>query len=256
MESVKVEKKTPSQNKNAIPVDESLLNKENFETEFVHDVYEDIAGHFSDTRHKPWPKVADFVAQFPCGSLIADIGCGNGKYLPCASPGVYMMGCDRSLNLCSISKQRGNDVWTSDCISTPLRDNILDGVISIAVIHHLSTEAKRVSAMEDFIRLLRPGGKALIYVWALEQNDGTVGARSFEHQDVFVPWCASSKQAKSSKATTAEQGAIGDDMKRYLRYYHISKGDEVKKMAEQVRGAVVEDVYYDSNNWAIILKKL
>ena len=27
----------------------------------VHSVYEEIAEHFSETRHKPWPKVMDFL---------------------------------------------------------------------------------------------------------------------------------------------------------------------------------------------------
>ena len=44
------------------------------ESKFVHDVYRDIAPHFSDTRHKPWPKVADFLTRLPRGSLVADIG--------------------------------------------------------------------------------------------------------------------------------------------------------------------------------------
>ena len=44
------------------------------ESKFVHDVYRDIAPHFSDTRHKPWPKVADFLTRLPHGSLVADIG--------------------------------------------------------------------------------------------------------------------------------------------------------------------------------------
>jgi len=44
-------------------------------------VYETIASHFSSTRHSPWPRVTEFIRQIPPGSLVADIGCGNGKYL-------------------------------------------------------------------------------------------------------------------------------------------------------------------------------
>ena len=47
-------------------------------------VYEEIAGHFSDTRHTPWPRVVEFLNSAPNGSLVADVGCGNGKYL-CAN---------------------------------------------------------------------------------------------------------------------------------------------------------------------------
>lgn len=42
-------------------------------------VYENIADHFSDTRYKPWPKVSSFLSSLPAGSVILDVGCGNGK---------------------------------------------------------------------------------------------------------------------------------------------------------------------------------
>lgn len=47
----------------------------------VHKVYNEIANHFSETRHSPWPHVEEFVCSFPDGSVLVDIGCGNGKYL-------------------------------------------------------------------------------------------------------------------------------------------------------------------------------
>lgn len=47
----------------------------------VHDIYENIFTHFSDTRNKSWPNVWNFVESFDSGSVLIDIGCGNGKYL-------------------------------------------------------------------------------------------------------------------------------------------------------------------------------
>lgn len=51
------------------------------EQEYVHKVYEEIATHFSSTRHSPWPRIVEFLRSLPVGSIVADIGCGNGKYL-------------------------------------------------------------------------------------------------------------------------------------------------------------------------------
>lgn len=51
------------------------------EKNYVHNVYDAIASHFSDTRQKPWPNVLDFVMSFDTGSILIDVGCGNGKYL-------------------------------------------------------------------------------------------------------------------------------------------------------------------------------
>lgn len=47
----------------------------------MYEVYEKIAPHFSNTRYKPWPKIADFLNGLEAGSIVADVGCGNGKYL-------------------------------------------------------------------------------------------------------------------------------------------------------------------------------
>lgn len=44
------------------------------EREHVHKVYSEIAAHFSDTRFKPWPRIAQFLQRQPPGSLIADVG--------------------------------------------------------------------------------------------------------------------------------------------------------------------------------------
>lgn len=53
---------------------------------------------------------------------------------------------------------------------TKLRSNYFDAVVSIGVIHHLSTEKRRIRALQELERILRPGGKIMIYVWALEQK--------------------------------------------------------------------------------------
>jgi tRNA (uracil-5-)-methyltransferase TRM9 len=49
-----------------------------YEQRHVHEVYESIAAHFSQTRYKPWPIVAEFLDQQPAGSLGLDVGSGNG----------------------------------------------------------------------------------------------------------------------------------------------------------------------------------
>lgn len=47
---------------------------EELEAEHVHKVYSQIAEHFSDTRFKPWPRIAQFLMEQPPGSIIADVG--------------------------------------------------------------------------------------------------------------------------------------------------------------------------------------
>ncbi|KAM3616192.1 uncharacterized protein V6R79_014098 [Siganus canaliculatus] len=139
------------------------------EEEYVHRVYDAIASHFSNTRHSPWPRVCDFLSSLPAGSVLADVGCGNGKYLG-VNPDVVAVGCDRSSALIQICAQRGFQAFVSDALTVPLRTASCDACISIAVIHHFSTPERRLAAVKELVRLLKPGGRALIYVWAFEQE--------------------------------------------------------------------------------------
>lgn len=82
-----------------------------YEEEHVHEVYEQIASHFSSTRYKvcvappslatnptnhiqPWPIVERFLKEQPDGAVGADVGCGNGKYLA-VNKKVFIVGSDR-----------------------------------------------------------------------------------------------------------------------------------------------------------------
>ncbi len=70
-----------------------------------------------------------------------------------------------------------------DNLNLPLKDESLDAVLSIAVIHHIATVERRVKALRELARVLRVGGKVMISVWAMEQNH-----RKFGSQDVLIPW--------------------------------------------------------------------
>uniref|UniRef100_A0A3B5LZT4 tRNA (carboxymethyluridine(34)-5-O)-methyltransferase n=1 Tax=Xiphophorus couchianus TaxID=32473 RepID=A0A3B5LZT4_9TELE len=139
------------------------------EEEYVHRVYDAIASHFSSTRHTPWPRVCHFLSALQPGSVLADVGCGNGKYLG-VNPQLITVGCDRSSSLVQICAERGFNAFVSDALSVPLRTDSCDACISIAVIHHFSTQERRLAAVRELVRLLKPGGQALIYVWAYEQE--------------------------------------------------------------------------------------
>lgn len=78
---------------------------------------------------------------------------------------------DISEGLIKIAHKKGcANVLCADALQLPIRSDSQDAVISIAVIHHFSTEDRRLRALEEIVRVLRPNGLALITVWALEQN--------------------------------------------------------------------------------------
>ncbi|XP_055970082.1 probable tRNA methyltransferase 9B [Sorex fumeus] len=152
------------------------------EQQHVHAVYESTAPYFSDLQSKAWPRVRQFLQEQKPGSLVADIGCGTGKYLKVNSQ-VHSLGCDYCGPLVEIARSRGCEVMVCDNLNLPFRDQGFDAIISIGVIHHFSTKQRRIRAIKEMARILVPGGQLMIYVWAMEQKN-----RHFEKQDVLVPW--------------------------------------------------------------------
>ncbi|XP_066140691.1 alkylated DNA repair protein alkB homolog 8 [Euwallacea fornicatus] len=243
----------------------------------VHKVYDNIADHFSDTRHKPWPNVLQFVHSFKSGDILVDIGCGNGKYLA-KNPLIFDLGCDRSIGLIDICRIRNFEAFIADCLSIPLRDNSADGVISIAVLHHLATETRRIRGLKEIIRILKLGGQALIYVWAHDQmnnhkksayimqdrknrkslskiqaveesqlvalSGGEISLpvhtnrSNFQANDVLVPW-----KLKDEDKTT------------FLRFYHVFEEDELDSLCRKIDNIEIVKSYYDQGNWCVLLKK-
>lgn len=50
------------------------------------------------------------------------------------------------------------------------RSDAFDVSLCIAVLHHLSTAERRLAGLRELVRITRPGGLVLVYVWALEQE--------------------------------------------------------------------------------------
>ena len=152
-------------------------SEERVEEQHVTRVYNEIALHFSETRHTPWPNVAHFLKELTVGSIVYDVGCGNGKYMN-VNPNVCMIGADVSFQLARICEAKGMSTILSDVKCLPFRSDSGDNVISIAVLHHLASESGRMQALQEIIRVLRPHGTALISVWAFEQHNSHSGSES------------------------------------------------------------------------------
>ena len=97
------------------------------------------------------------------------IGCGNGKYLGVNSS-VCCIGSDICSELVSIAGRRGHEVVVMDCLNLPYRSGVFDAAICVAVVHHLSTVERREKSVRELARVVRPGGRLLVYVWAMEQS--------------------------------------------------------------------------------------
>jgi tRNA (uracil-5-)-methyltransferase TRM9 len=156
----------------------------------------------------------------------------------------------------------------ADNLSLPHPPGTFDFAISIAVIHHLSTPTRRVEAVKAVLDILRKpssssaqgGGKALIYVWALEQKDSRRGWDEGHEQDVMVPWVLKQKKEKKARQRKVDGAGNGDadqeeekasDDKTFLRYYHLYKKGELEQDIVEAGGVVLESGYEKDNWWAI-----
>lgn len=256
-------------------------NAAKLELENVHNVYNQIGNHFSETRHSPWPNVEEFILSLHPGSILCDIGCGNGKYLK-SNPQIYNIGCDRSESLLSVCREREFNVFLSDCLNLPFASNTVDACISIAVIHHLASKERRIKAIQEMTRILATNGKALIYVWAknqkannkkssyLRQNKKTdengdavnvsnnieiesksslpihTNRTQFKHQDILVPWKLKNEFNEDSR----------DEKKTFLRFYHVFEENELENLCREIKNIEIVKSYYDQGNWCIIFKKI
>ena len=56
----------------------------------------------------------------------------------------------------------------------------------IAVLHHLSTPERRLAGLRELVRIIRPGGLVLVYVWALEQEAKKVKKKHLKEVEFTV----------------------------------------------------------------------
>jgi len=233
------------------------------EKKHVQNLYNAIADSWDRTRYKGWPRVDEFIDGLPKHSLLADLGCGNGKYM--GRKNAVVIGCDISERLVEICRRKGFEAQVSDALRAPYRSNSFDGAISIAVLHHLSSKKRRIQALGEVIRVIKGGGHGLVYAWALDQGkcEGDVGARQFPSQDVYVPFHLRADYTDPAKHPDIE---FNSEKKSFVfqRYCHVYKEGEIESLLlEAARGMgsgddliSVQETYYDMSNWCVRFQKL
>lgn len=211
------------------------------ELQHVHQVYDEIAHDFDRTRYALWPRVVSFLQGLPFGSKILDIGCGNGKYLSVRAGDCEVHACDPCAALVAIAQRKHPNatVLEANGLSLPYEDDVFDGVMSVAVLHHLVSVEKRIAFLQDMIRVLRPGGKGHVTVWAAHQEEAcrkrwvSLGAN-----DYMVPW------------TLSGTGKV------LQRFYHVFTREEIQDLVGNACEAIaIMDITLEKGNWHITFYK-
>lgn len=278
------------------------------ERDHVHAVYDAIATQWHHTRGKRgvlWPGATQFLKELPQGSMVADVGCGDGKYFPAIlANGSYVVGTDLSRPLLQAAVDAGKHLLKSgedsapesrrvgsakeiingrpavavaDCMHLPLRTKAFDAAICIAVMHHLSTRARRIRCLQELARIVKVGGLINIQAWAIQQEEGS--KRKFAATDVFVPFNAQPKyldkidghqrgsdgdnEAQNARKGVAQiyseayEGAEYDERKGlvvFQRYCHLYREGELEELAAAIDNIEVVTSGFESGNFFIIVK--
>ncbi|MCK5037687.1 MAG: methyltransferase domain-containing protein [Thermoplasmata archaeon] len=226
--------------------------------QMVH-TYDSIARHFDLTRYKPWPETMKFAERLKPGSLILDLGCGNGRNLRhLTSKGMRGIGLDISRGQLEITRRRTLEevpeaefhLMGGDAEFIPLKDNELDAIIFIATLHHLPSQEARLNSLKEIYRVLRPGGMCLVSAWAREQEkfkkelaDGQSAiGDGWEEGDILLPW------------TLKGEGGVNND-KKFMRYYHLFSEKEFDDLLENTEFKIL-DRYIACDNHYAVLKKI
>ena len=113
-------------------------------------------------RDEAWPILA---RHFPAGSRLLESGCGSARWVRFLTDrGRDVVGLE--FNAAAVAMV--NRVWpdldvrAGDCTQSPFPASSFDGVLSFGVVEHWQDGPQK--PLRDIVRVLKPGGKALISV--------------------------------------------------------------------------------------------
>ena len=196
----------------------------------IKTVYDNIAGDFSRTRYKVWNGVANYLDTIPSGSMVGDIGCGNGKNMLYRNDLNYM-GMDISSEMVKICNDRGYDTIEGDITNIPFDTDSMDYTMSIAVIHHIEKRENRIKALSELLRITKHN--ILVTVWSF--NQPLDSKRKFHTTDEMVSF-------KNRDGST------------YYRYYHLYVDGELEQAILEAGGKIIKQDE-EKGNYVIVFTR-
>lgn len=109
----------------------------------------------------------DHLRRFPSEGPLLDAGCGTGGTLHALGRGTSAIGIDHSPLALRACQERGlPNLARADVTALPFGDAAFGAVISMDVLYHRQVDP--ASALAEYRRVLRPGGRVYINVPAYE----------------------------------------------------------------------------------------
>ncbi len=179
-----------------------------FLIEKTKEAYNKIAEDFYRTRQHNWPEFEYFKNFFREGQKVLDFGCGNGRfYFLIKDKNIDYYGLDLSENLLSFAKKNvkeGHFVLLPPDLKIPFEDDFFDIIVCLATFHHIPSKFLREQLLQEFFRVLKPGGLLILSVWDFYHGKNRKYLikgifeflknrifrlkPSLDFKDTFVPW--------------------------------------------------------------------
>jgi ubiquinone/menaquinone biosynthesis C-methylase UbiE len=176
------------------------------------EVFDSMAAGWYNFRHYTiFPKeLEEMASRWQKGKLL-NVGCGHGAdFLP-FKDSFELYGADISdsfLEQCRKYQTKHDfhaELQQADMRHLPYEDCCFDDLIAVACLHHLAGNKEQIRALNEFKRILKPGGEAFITVWNKHQKRFFFGKK-----EVYVPWKSNGEES--------------------LRYYYLFTYREIKKI--------------------------
>jgi len=210
------------------------------------DVFNQIAPSWYNFRHwSIFRNELESLAQRWQGGKLLNIGCAHGPdFLP-FKHNFELYGVDFSVEMLKFAQKYARKFHFSVNLSLaevsllPYGDETFDQVIAVATYHHLNTKEKRLAALKELRRVLKPGGEAFVTVWNHWQTRFW-----FRRREVAVPWRTRGKTL--------------------YRYYYLFSYPELERLVRQSALQVLKSfpessyrfpIKYFSRNICLLAKK-
>lgn len=159
--------------------------------------YEEQGEAFSKTRHYTWHEEKIIAPLITSGMTVVDIGAGNGRFArTLTTASITYIGIEPSDRL----RKTANptlDMRPGALPHLPLADQIADFTLCFAVFHHIPSNRERRAAVDELIRITKPGGYIVASAWHLHpDNDKCTAIPNADPGDVWVGWNAEGQSAQ------------------------------------------------------------
>lgn len=207
----------------------------NIEQQYVMDAYSAIASSFNCHRSNPWKATVNFLKSLPANATVLDAGCGNGRNM-LVRRDLNMVGFDACEKLIEICKSKSLNVFVGNIKQIPLENDMFDAIICIAVIGHIYSEADRICAVNELMRVLKKDGVLFLQCW-------NTSAKS-----------TSNRGSKFTAMPTSDDYIVTYGIENTERYYHLFDEHTLEKLLIQC-DCKINKIYDDPAGVIAILGK-